>query len=217
MKTQKGYIMKFIPMLMVAGALLASATTVSAQTRVNPNRSADQLNAQVLEVLRGREAAPAPVVAAPVAATSAPVTNTGTGIYVGAGVGSTFQDGVDYQVGGVVGYQFTPNLAAELTYDYQRLSNNTDGQMVMGNVVYSRPLNFPGVTPYVLAGAGVGWNAMGEPGTGDNLALYNVGGGVRVNVYRNLDLDARYRYVGAFDEDVRENAHVVTLGIVARF
>lgn len=211
--------MKFIPMLMVAGALLASAASVSAQTRVNPDRSSDQLNARVLEVLRARETPVAtPVTVAPtVVTTPVPSASPLTGVYVGANAGSNFRDTTDYQVGGIVGYQFRPNLAAELTYDYMQLNNRTDGQMVMGNVVYSRALGQTGITPYALVGAGVGWNVLGERGTGNNLTLYNVGGGVRLNVAQNVDLDARYRYVGAFDDSLNGNYHVVTGGLNYRF
>lgn len=213
--------MKFIPMLMVAGALMASATSVSAQTRVNPDRSADVLNARVLEVLRARETPVAvPVTAAPVVvstSTPAPVASPLTGVYVGVNGGSNFRDAQDYQVGALVGYQFRPNLAAELTYDYMQLNNRTDGQMVMGNVVYSRALGQTGITPYALMGAGVGWNAMGEQRTGDNLTIYNVGAGVRLNVAQNVDVDARYRYVGAFDDSLNGNHQMVTGGVNLRF
>lgn len=211
--------MKFIPMLMVAGALLAATMPVSAQTRVNPDRSADQLNARVLEVLRAGQAPVAVAPTAPVVTVSAPVLNASPlkGVYVGVNAGSNFRDATDYQVGGVVGYQFNRNLAAELTYDYNQLNNRTDGQMVMGNVVYSRQLGQTAVTPYVLVGAGMGWNALGVRNTGHNLTLYNVGGGVRLNVARNVDLDARYRYVGAFDDALNGNHHVVTGGLNFRF
>ena len=209
--------MKLIPMLMVAGALLASAASVSAQTRVNPDRSADVLNARVLEVLRaGQTPVAAPVTVAPTVVT-APVASPLTGVYVGANAGSNFRDTTDYQVGGILGYQFNRNLAAELTYDYNQLNNRTDGQMVMGNVVYSRQLGQTALTPYVLVGAGVGWTALGMRDTGSNLALYNVGGGVRLNVVRNVDLDARYRYVGAFDDSLNGNFHAVTGGLNFRF
>jgi len=87
----------------------------------------------------------------------------------------------------------------------------------MGNLVASQRLGETAVNPYVLAGAGVGWNAFGERGTGDNLALYNVGGGVRLNLVSNIDLDARYRYVGAFNSGETYNQHMVTGGLNIRF
>lgn len=203
----------------LAAAALALVTgTADAQTRVNPNRSADQLNARVLEVLQAREVAPLPT--PPAAPAPAPAPMTLTGVYLGGNMGSNFQDNTDYTLGAVVGWQFHRNLAAEITYDYIRLGNDTnmnDGQMVMGNLVASQRLGNTSITPYVLAGAGVGWNGMGERGTGDNLALYNVGGGVRLNLVSNIDVDARYRYVGAFNDTADGNQHVLTAGLNIRF
>jgi len=213
--------MKFIPMLLVAGALAVAATTASAQTGVNPDRSSDVLNARVLEVLRARDTAPV-VATVPVAA-PAPVSvpqGTGmnlSGVYLGGFVSHNSQDSTDYQVGGVVGYQFHRNWAAEVTYDYNRVNDTTQGEMVMGNLVYSRQLGTTAITPYVLAGAGMGWNAQGERGTGDNLPLYNVGGGVRLNVVQNVGLDARYRHVGAFDSSLADSHQVVSGGVNIRF
>lgn len=203
----------------LAAAALALVTgTADAQTRVNPNRSADQLNARVLEVLQAREVTPLPT--PPAAPAPAPAPMTLTGVYLGGNMGSNFQDNTDYTLGAVVGWQFHRNLAAEITYDYIRLGNDTnmnDGQMVMGNLVASQRLGNTSITPYVLAGAGVGWNGMGERGTGDNLALYNVGGGVRLNLVSNIDVDARYRYVGAFNDTADGNQHVLTAGLSIRF
>jgi len=210
--------MNILPMLIVAATVLA-ATSVDAQTRRSNDRVADQLNAQVLEVLRAGQtpAVPAATVAPTVVTAPVPAASPLAGVYVGANAGSNFRDAQDYQVGGVLGYQFRPNLAAELTYDYMQLNNRTDGQMVMGNVVYSRALGQTGVTPYALVGAGVGWNALGERNTGNNLALYNVGAGVRLNVVQNVDLDVRYRYVGAFDDSLNGNSQMVTGGVNVRF
>lgn len=201
----------------LAVAIALAAGTADAQTRVNPDRSADQLNARVLEVLQAREqAAPAPV-AAPA---PTPPAMTLTGVYLGVNLGSNWQDNTDYSVGAVAGYQFHRNLAAEVTYDNVQLGNGNgfnDGQMVMANLVASQRLGATSLTPYVLAGAGVGWNQLGERGTGDNLALYNVGGGLRVNLVSNVDIDARYRYVGAFNDAADGNSHLVTAGLNIRF
>lgn len=195
-----------------------AAIPAMAQTRVNPNRSADLLNQQVLDALQSRNAtpvaaAPAP---APVPAPVGPGMNL-TGIYLGVNAGSNFRNGTDYQVGGVMGYQFHRNLAGEITYDYNRTNNATNGQMVMANLVASQRLGQTAITPYVLAGAGMGWNAFGVRDTGSNLALYNVGAGVRLNIVSNVDLDARYRYVGTFNAGEGYNQQVVTGGLNIRF
>jgi len=108
--------MKIRIALVAAALALATVGTADAQTRVNPDRSADQLNARVLEVLQARQTTP--VVAAPVAVAPTPAPSAGmnlTGIYAGVNAGSNFRDGSDYQLGGVLGYQFHRNLAAELT------------------------------------------------------------------------------------------------------
>lgn len=200
-----------------AAALAMIAGAASAQTRVNPDRSADVLNQRVLEVLQAREVAP--VVAAPVAAAPAPASPgmNLTGIYLGANGGSNFRNSTDYQIGGLIGYQFHPNFAGELTYDYNRQNSGNDGQMVMANLVASHRLGQTAITPYALAGAGVGWNAFGDRNDGSNLALYNVGGGVRLNLVSNVDLDARYRYVGAFNSGDTYNQQMVTGGLNIRF
>lgn len=198
-------------------ALMLTAGAADAQNRrANNDNVADQLNAQVLQVLR-----PAPAAAAaPAAATPAPASNPGvnlTGIYMGLNASSNFRDSSDYQIGGLVGYQFHQNFAGEITYDYNRQTRAGDGQMVMGNLVASRRLGQTAITPYVLAGGGVGWNAFGNRGDGTNLALYNVGGGVRINIVSNVDFDARYRYVGAFNGGETYNQHMVTGGLNIRF
>ena len=207
----------------VIGATLAlvltvSATSADAQTRRRNNDNvADQLNAQVLEALRPATVA-APVTAAPAAtSTAASPGSAPSGVYLGMNAGSNFRESTNYQVGGLVGYQFHPNLAGELTYDYNRQNNSENGQMVMGNLVASRRIGQTAVTPYVLAGGGVGWNMFGMRDNGSNLALYNVGGGVRINIVSNVDLDARYRYVGAFNTGETYNQHMVTGGLNVRF
>ena len=207
--------MKLIPMLLVAGAVFAS-TASYAQTRVNPDRSADVLNARVLEVLRQNQV-PAPAATVPATTVTAPAaTSALNGVYLGAFAGSDFRNATNYQLGGQLGYQFRPNWAGELTYDYKELNNRNDGQMVLANVVYSRRIGESRVTPYALMGAGVGWNAFGANNTGNNLALYNVGAGVRVNLINNLDLDARYRVVGGFTEN-SPVYNVLTGGLALRF
>jgi opacity protein-like surface antigen len=202
---------------LVAVALIS--TTANAQTRrANNDRVADQLNAQVLEVLRAGQAPVTPV-AVPVAAT--PTTTVAAasprGVYVGVNAGSNFRTGSDYQVGGSVGYQFTPNYAAEVTYDYNDITRISNSQAVMFNGVYSRRIGTSPVTPYALAGAGMGWNGLGVSGTGSNATLYNVGAGVRVNVSGPVDLDVRYRYMAPFDFTNGYTQHVFTGGMRVNF
>lgn len=141
------------------------------------------------------------------------------GVYVGANVGTNFLDRSDVTVGAVAGYQFTPVWGAEVTYDYQRFNSAAafrDAQQVFVNGTYGRTVS--GVTPYVLAGVGLGWNNLGTNSTGDAQTLYNVGAGVRVPVVARVDLDARYRYLGTFNANQNlPNAHVATVGARFRF
>jgi opacity protein-like surface antigen len=199
--------------LALAAALALIVTTASAQTRTNPDRSSDLLNQQMLDSLKA-----APVVQpAETVAASGSFPNL-SGVYLGANAGSNFRDGQDYVIGGGVGYQFHRNFAGELTYDYARMAGGGDGQMVMGNLVAGQRLGSLSITPYALVGAGVGWNAYGSANDGGNTALYNVGGGVRINLVQNVDFDARYRYVGAFDTNESSYAqHVLTGGLTIRF
>jgi opacity protein-like surface antigen len=141
------------------------------------------------------------------------------GIYLGANVGTTFLDRSDVTLGAVAGYQFSPVWGAEVTYDYLRFNSASpfrNAQQVFVNGTYGRPV--AGVTPYVLAGVGLGWNNLGTNSTGDAQALYNVGAGVRVPVTARVDVDARYRYLGTFNNNQNlPNAHVVTVGARLRF
>lgn len=198
--------MKIIPMLVLAGSFALSAVSAWAQT------NADQLNAQVLERIRA-----ANTVAVTPAAPASTNVNLLQGVRVGAYVGHDFREQTDFVAGAVISKSFTPNLAAEVSYDYLSQDQDLSGQMVMGNLVYSRGLGIPGVVPYVLAGAGVGWNTLGKLPGGDNLMLYNLGGGVKFNLTRNWDLDVRYRYVGAFEDNTLGNRHMTTLGVGYRF
>jgi opacity protein-like surface antigen len=212
--------MNILPMLIVAGALLAT-TSVSAQTRrANNDRVADQLNAQVLEVLRAGRAPVAPVAVTSPVLNSPTTTVTATaprGVYLGANAGSNFRTGSDYQVGGSLGYQFTPTYAVEVTYDYNDITRTTNSQAVMLNGVYSRRLGASGFTPYALAGAGMGWNGLGVSGTGSNATLYNVGAGMRVNVSGPVDLDLRYRYMAPVDFTNGYTQHALTGGLRINF
>ena len=136
-------------------------------------------------------------------------------MYVGVNTGGNFRDHTRTSVGAVVGYQLTRNVAAEVTYDYNNTHALNNGQLVMGNLVVGHRMG--AFTPYALAGAGMGWNAYGTHGTGTNQGLYNVGGGMRVNLVSNIDLDARYRYVAGFNTADTFHQHLVTGGVNLRF
>ena len=217
--SKKDIIMNLHIATLVAVALIS--TTANAQTRrANNDRVADQLNAQVLEVLRAGQAPVTPVAVTSPVLNSPTTTVTATapsGVYLGVNAGSNFRTGSDYQVGGSLGYQFTPNYAAEITYDYNDITRTTNSQAVMFNGVYSRRIGTSPVTPYALVGAGMGWNGLGVSGTGSNATLYNVGAGMRVNLLGPVDLDARYRYMAPFDYTNGYTQHVLTGGVRVNF
>ena len=138
------------------------------------------------------------------------------GTYMGLNMGTTMQNANRGVIGMNAGYQFTPNFAAEATYDYNQVNSNpNNGQMFMVNVVAGLP-NTSIFTPYVLAGTGVGWNAAGST-TGGTLGLYNVGAGFKVALSDKLSLDNRYRYVGPYNAASGRDAQVITTGINYRF
>lgn len=113
-------------------------------------------------------------------------------------------------VGAVVGRQLTTNLGVEATYDYLTERNDSrDAHAVFVNGVASYRIPNTMFTPYVLAGAGYGFDGLGDRN------LYNVGAGVRADVTRSLSLDVRYRHMNNWDNDNRMN--VVTGGVNFRF
>jgi opacity protein-like surface antigen len=196
--------------------LLAGAAMIFGAVGVAQASTADRLNGAMLDLLRTTQA-PAPV-AAP-----APARATGInldGFYIGANMGQTWRDTNEYTAGALIGYQINRFVAAELTYDFNRNDNTAafrNGQMAMANLVVGTQIGATAVRPYAMAGAGIGWNGWGSREDGGNLALWNVGGGVRVNLVSNIDVDARYRYVGAFNHMVDGNSHLVTVGLNLRF
>lgn len=202
-------------------ALLASAMALSssfAMAQQRPRVTADTLNAQQLELIRADsfDRPQTPAGRDPDVVTPVPSNLTLSGLYVGANAGSTFENNSDYTVGLSVGYQFTPNFGAEVTYDYNQRSNDS-GQLAMVNGVAGLPLFNGRVTPYALAGVGAGFDYFGNRNnSNDTEMMYNVGGGVRFNVVGGLDLDVRYRYVGSFDSTGRD-ANLVTGGVNYRF
>ena len=139
------------------------------------------------------------------------------GVYVGAAVGSTMQKDSDVTTGVVLGYRFNRVLNAELTYDHEWRTGQNGG-LLMLNGVAELPVHRQ-VRPYVLVGAGLGFDRYNQNRSDRNgTPMYNVGAGVRVAVTQNVDVDARYRYVDAFNTgEGQQRASIVTLGVNYRF
>jgi opacity protein-like surface antigen len=125
-------------------------------------------------------------------------------------------------LGLTAGYEVNPFLRLEGNFVNRSTKNDaTAGQMATANAIGQ--LTIPGtvITPYVMGGVGYGWNAYGDPNNGYGAALWNIGGGVRVALTDNWELDGRYRYVQQFKSYVpsgeKINENIVTLGVNYRF
>jgi opacity protein-like surface antigen len=132
--------------------------------------------------------------------------------YVGVRGGGLYKDEVNnWTVGGNAGYEVNKFARVEVGYD--RLDNKdikalkTDA--VTGNAIAQLPIGIFNITPYALAGVGYGWSDYKNGG------IYNVGGGVRYGVTNNVELDARYRYISDFKNEVTTNAF--TAGVNYKF
>jgi hypothetical protein len=133
-----------------------------------------------------------------------------TGFYVGGNVGTTINNKQRVDLGFNTGYQISPFVRGELTYDYRKFDRSMNNVMV--NAIVQYPTGTP-FTPYVLAGTGIS-----VVGTQSEMA-YNVGGGLRVAVSDNVELDTRYRYTDTFRANAFRKAgdNSFTLGVNFRF
>ncbi len=132
--------------------------------------------------------------------------------YVGVSVGQRVGSDRHNNVGVVVGRQVTPNVAVEGQYEraFNRRGDDRAQDRLSGNVLLGK--RFGAVSPYVLGGVGYEWRKGGS-----DRAVYALGGGAKVHVTEKVDLDARYRYINAFDSNKRDDDHVVTLGVNVKF
>lgn len=141
-----------------------------------------------------------------------------SGFYIGGTVGSTMQDTSQTNLGGVAGYQINRFFRVEGTYDYLPTTVGPNGHVLALNGIAQYRIPSSVLTPYVLGGVGAGIDGFGTAGGGDVQTLYAVGGGVRIAVSTNVELDARYRYLSHFGTSAGSaNANVVTVGANWRF
>lgn len=133
-----------------------------------------------------------------------------SGFYAGVNAGMVSAE-KDATVGASLGYQFNKFFRAEGTYDYRYNEDNSSTKLssstVMGNAIVQYPIG--AFTPYALAGTGYRWSDL------KNETVWNVGGGVRYGVTRNVDVDARYRHVANYDNKRDDN--VFTVGLSYKF
>ena len=144
-------------------------------------------------------------------------TFTKTNFYVGGNVGGNVNDARGYSAGAVAGWNVNPFLAVEGTYDVSRPQSKVNdkrdyGNTVMLNVVPQYKVPGSDFTVYALGGVGYRWNTLSP-----NYSVYNVGGGVKYEIAKNIELDARYRRIDSIEKSYRGADDRVTIGINYRF
>ncbi len=138
----------------------------------------------------------------------APVAQNYVGVSVGQSVGSDRHN----SVGVTVGRQLNDNVAVEGQYErtFNRKGADVSRDRLSGNVLVGK--RFGTVTPYALGGVGYEWRDGAE-----NRAVYALGGGAKLHVSEQVDVDARYRYINSFDSSKRGEDNVFTLGVNVKF
>lgn len=109
-------------------------------------------------------------------------------------------------VGLAVGMDFHKNLRVEAAYEYD-VDNKKNNLFT-----YVQPQALiPGtnVTPYVLVGVGANLDSL------DNRPMYALGGGMRVELTKTIDLDLRYRHINNTERN--DKREVITTGVSVKF
>jgi len=147
-----------------------------------------------------------------------PVKADRNGAYVGGSVGSSTDNKSRIGAGVVAGYQVMPYARVELDMDHAWRTNGT-GNMMMANAIGQYRITGSTVTPYVLAGAGYGFDKFGSLKNHGQVALYDVGAGVRVALSQTVELDARYRNVRPVEANhvALKDQHLFSAGLNYRF
>jgi opacity protein-like surface antigen len=128
--------------------------------------------------------------------------------FAGPTVGSTWTQGSNLGFNG--GYQINKYFALEANYDHVfNQWGNAPIDLATGNVVAGYPIAGTKLTPYVLAGLGYQfqWNA--------NQGVFNVGGGTKIDIAKDINMDVRYRYAQGFSNQQNEN--IVSVGFGFKF
>jgi opacity protein-like surface antigen len=128
------------------------------------------------------------------AAPAAPAASFTKGFYAGINVGGDMQKATVYSGGAVAGWNALPFLAVEGTYDFSRPQTKVGKKFnyentVALNVVPQYKVPMTDVTAYGVAGLGYRFNSVSV--VADH-AVYNLGGGLKYDFAKNLELDARY-------------------------
>ena len=126
--------------------------------------------------------------------------------FAGPSVGAGFGGGPVMGLNG--GYEFHKFGRVEMDYDHMFMTSSYNLDQLSGNLIGQLPTGTM-ATPYALVGLGYQWQ------NGVNQGVWNVGGGVRMNVTKSLDLDLRYRYIqGMYNQT---NNNFVGIGSTFKF
>jgi len=128
--------------------------------------------------------------------------------FAGPTVGSTWTQGSNLGFNG--GYQINQYFAIEANYDHVfNQWGNSPIDLATANVTLGYRIPRTKLTPYALAGGGYQfqWNT--------NQGVWNVGGGTKIELAKDTDMDVRYRYVQGMSN--QQNANIVTVGVAFKF
>jgi opacity protein-like surface antigen len=173
----------------------------------------------VLASMAAASAADLPSKAAP--ASPLPAFAAG-GYYAGVNVGANADSARVYSGGAVAGWNVLPFLAVEGTYDLSRPQAKVNREYNWQNTVAVNAVpqyKVPGtdITAYAVGGIGYRWNSVS---TVADHSVYNIGGGLKYEFAKNLELDGRYRRIDGLQKKDRTSTSSedrVTFGVNYKF
>jgi opacity protein-like surface antigen len=142
---------------------------------------------------------------------------TQSNYFVGVNVGADTATKQVFSGGISAGTNVLPYLAVEAAYDYGYAKDKVKGKHeklneLTFNVLPQYKINGTDVTVYALAGVGYDWDSVKK-----NHSIYNVGGGLKYDFAKNIDLDLRYRYTNAIDDKFEGSDNRITVGLTYKF
>ena len=142
---------------------------------------------------------------------------TQSNYYVGVNVGADNATKQVYSGGITAGVNVLPYLAVEAAYDFGYAKNSVKGKFEKSNefslnVIPQYKISGTDFTAYGLCGVGYKYDDLAK-----NIAFYNVGGGLKYEFAKNIELDARYRYSDAIEKKNKGADNRVTLGVNYKF